>query len=112
LLRVIAVTTFPLNTIIPEQAVKDLESVPNLRIKTFIFYKFTLNITDNSITVFPTGSALLGPIQDKFRNSVCASNYSLVSVIFITLQYDYKDIYKFALMVHFLKKFLVVVHIE
>ena len=50
-----AATTFPLNTIIPEQALKDLESVPNLRIKTFIFYKFTLNITDNSIAVFPTG---------------------------------------------------------
>jgi len=25
------------------------------------------------------------------RNSVCASGYGLVSVIFITLQYDYND---------------------
>ena len=38
------------------------------------------------------------------------SGYSLVSVII--LEYGYNDIYKYALVVHFLKKFLVVVHFE
>jgi len=33
-------------------------------------------------------------------------------LFFIILQYDYNDIYKFVLVVHFLKKFLAVVHVE